>query len=244
MLCPTISPLPCNCFLRSRFSPRSFLASMAFLTRMRVFSSESGFSRKSKAPSLVARTAVSMVPWPEMMMTSGASSMSRIRCSTSRPSMPGNHISSSTTSKGRFFVVSSALSPESADEVLYPSSCKTPCKDSRMLDSSSTMRMLCIELCGVCFALGALGFGGDRQLNYKARSHRRVFFNPHRTAMLLDDTSDDGKPQSSAAFLSGKVREKKFFLQLLAHSRPSIRHDDLDCVFGFEQRGRDVDLAH
>ena len=35
-----------------------------------------------------------------------------------------------------------------------------------MLDSSSTMRMLCIELCGVCFALGALGFGGDRQLNH------------------------------------------------------------------------------
>ena len=44
---------------------------MAFLTTMRVRSSESGFSRKSKAPSLVARTAASMVPWPEMMMTSG-----------------------------------------------------------------------------------------------------------------------------------------------------------------------------
>ena len=62
-----------------------------------------------------------------------------------------------------------------------------------MLDSSSTMRMLCIELCGVCFSLGALGFGGDRQLNYKARSHRRVFFNPHRTAMRLDDTSAKSK---------------------------------------------------
>ena len=33
----------------------------------------SGFSRKSNAPSLVALTAVSMVPWPEMMTTCGRS---------------------------------------------------------------------------------------------------------------------------------------------------------------------------
>ena len=39
-------------------------------------SSESGFSRKSYAPSLVALTAVSMVPWPEMMTTSGRFSRS------------------------------------------------------------------------------------------------------------------------------------------------------------------------
>ena len=36
-----------------------------------IFSSESGFSTKSNAPSLVERTAVSMVPWPEIMMTAG-----------------------------------------------------------------------------------------------------------------------------------------------------------------------------
>ena len=34
---------------------------------------ESGFSRKSKAPSLVALTAVSMLPWPEIMTTTGRS---------------------------------------------------------------------------------------------------------------------------------------------------------------------------
>ena len=38
---------------------------------MRVRSRERGFSRKSYAPSLVALTAVSMVPWPLMMTTSG-----------------------------------------------------------------------------------------------------------------------------------------------------------------------------
>jgi len=37
------------------------------------FFEESGFSMKSKAPSFVARTAASMLPWPEIMMTAGAS---------------------------------------------------------------------------------------------------------------------------------------------------------------------------
>ena len=34
---------------------------------------ESGFSRKSKAPSLVAFTAASMLPWPEIITTTGRS---------------------------------------------------------------------------------------------------------------------------------------------------------------------------
>ena len=34
---------------------------------------ESGFSRKSKAPSLVALTAASMLPWPEIITTTGRS---------------------------------------------------------------------------------------------------------------------------------------------------------------------------
>ena len=33
----------------------------------------SGFSRKSNAPSLVAFTAVSMLPWPEIITTTGRS---------------------------------------------------------------------------------------------------------------------------------------------------------------------------
>ena len=59
---------------------------------------ESGFSRKSKAPSLVARTAVSMVPWPEIMTTTGRSEAGIfwMRSSASRPSMPGSQMSSRT----------------------------------------------------------------------------------------------------------------------------------------------------
>ena len=62
---------------------------------------ESGFSRKSKAPSLVALTAASMLPWPEIITTTGrsANGISRMRASTSMPSMPGSQISSSTSSQ-------------------------------------------------------------------------------------------------------------------------------------------------
>ena len=61
---------------------------------------ESGFSRKSKAPSLVAFTAASMLPWPEITTTTGRSAkgISWMRASTSMPSMPGSQISSSTSS--------------------------------------------------------------------------------------------------------------------------------------------------
>ncbi len=60
------------------------------------FSMVSGFSRKSKAPSLVAFTAVSMVPWPEMITTTGrfAKAISCIRASVSNPSIPGSQTSS------------------------------------------------------------------------------------------------------------------------------------------------------
>src|ERR1039458_4652353 len=49
---------------------------MAFFRTINVRSMDNGFSRKSKAPSLVARTAVSMLPCPDIMMTSGWSSIS------------------------------------------------------------------------------------------------------------------------------------------------------------------------
>ncbi len=62
---------------------------------------ERGFSRKSNAPSLVALTAASMLPWPEITTTTGRSEkgISWMRASTSMPSTPGSQISSRTSSK-------------------------------------------------------------------------------------------------------------------------------------------------
>ena len=53
----------------SLFSRARRRSSRAWRSTSSVFSSESGFSMKSYAPSLVVRTAVSMVPWPDIMTT-------------------------------------------------------------------------------------------------------------------------------------------------------------------------------
>jgi len=75
--------------------------SSAFFATTSTRSMESGFSRKSKAPSLVALTAASMLPWPEITTTSGRSGrgISWMRESTSMPSSPGSQMSSSASSK-------------------------------------------------------------------------------------------------------------------------------------------------
>ena len=58
--------------LSPMFSRLSSAASSARRTASRSFAVESGFSRKSYAPSRVASTAVSIVPWPDIMMTGEA----------------------------------------------------------------------------------------------------------------------------------------------------------------------------
>src|SRR5436190_4929332 len=215
-----------SCFLRSRFSRRRRLESIAFFSRISVLSTERGFSRKSYAPNLVARTAVSIVPWPEIMMTSGAFSLSRIFSRVSSPSIPGSQTSSSTTSKRRLRRTSRQASPLSATEVLYPSSSSTPRSDCRILDSSSTMRMLCM----LDDSRRDKVFRSHRQLNHKFRSHWPVFLYPNRTAMVFDDAVHDGQAQSRPSFLGGKVRQEEPFFQFLRNSVAGIGNCDFDGV--------------
>ena len=54
--------------------PRAGAGAARCATTSTVFSSDSGFSTKSKAPILMARTADSMLPWPEII-TTGASTL-------------------------------------------------------------------------------------------------------------------------------------------------------------------------
>ncbi len=46
----------------------------------------------------MARTADSMLPWPEIITTGVSTCRSRIRASVDRPSAPGSHTSSRMTS--------------------------------------------------------------------------------------------------------------------------------------------------
>src|ERR1700722_15646720 len=239
MLSPTITLFGTSCFLSSRFSSRSRLASIAFLMRIRVLSIDSGFSRKSYAPSLVARTAVSMVPCPEIMMTSGAFSFSRIFSRVSRPSIPGNHTSSRTTSNACLLMISRPASPLSAIEVLNPSSSSTPLSDWRIVGSSSTMRMLCMLVDGRC---------GDRirnyrEFNYEARAYGLSLFNTNRAVMVFDNAIYDGKPQAGAALLGGEVWQEQPLLQFTRNPVAGVSDDDLDYVAGDHQSGGNLNFA-
>src|SRR5580698_10768357 len=239
MLSPTIMLFGINCFLSSRFSSRNRLASIAFLIRIRVLSMESGFSRKSYAPSFVARTAVSIVPCPEIMMTSGAFSFSRILSRVSRPSMPGNHTSSRTTSNACLLMMSRPASPLSAIEVLNPSSSSTPFSDCRIVGSSSTIRMLCMLIDG--------GRGdcirNHRQFNHKARADGLIFFHANGAVVVFDDTVHDGKSEAGAAFLGGEVRQKQPLLQFPRNAVASIGDGDFHHVAASDQYSGNLNLS-
>src|SRR5271165_633811 len=236
MLSPTMTLLAWNCFLNSRFSLRSRLASIAFFSTINVLSIDNGFSRKSNAPSLVARTAVSMLPCPEIMMTSGWSSFSTSFSSVARPSTPGNQISSRTTSTDLWRRVSMHSSPLSASSALYPSSSSTPCSELRIWDSSSTIRMVCILLDWVGH------FGGHWQLYDKSSSHGGILFYPNRPVMIFHNTADNRETKSGAAFLGGEIRQKKSFLQLRGDAVPGVGDGDLDRIAITQQHGGDIDL--
>src|SRR6266576_3265033 len=227
-----------SCFLRSRFSRRRRLESIAFFNRISVLSTERGFSRKSYAPSLVARTAVSMVPCPEIMMTSGGLSRARILCRVSSPSMPGSHTSSRTTSKACFSSRSRHASPLSASPVLKPSSSSTPRRESRMPDSSSTMRMLCMLGGGCCGR-----FRSERKFHDEAGANRLILFDPDGALMVFDDAAHDGQAQTGAALLGGEIRQKEFFLQFLGHSVTGVGDSNLHGIATGDETGGDSDFA-
>src|SRR5277367_2616080 len=143
------------------------------------------------------------------MMTSGAFSFSRIRSSVSRPSIPGSHTSSSTTSNPCLLIISRPASPLSAIDVLKPSSSNTPLSDCRIVGSSSTMRMLCMMADG--------GFDDsvqyDWQLDHEPGADRLILFYANGSAMVFDDAVHDGKSQAGAAFLGREIRQEQSFLQ-------------------------------
>jgi hypothetical protein len=96
-LVPTVASIGAPPVLEAR--RRRLPASSARSTVRSSFASDSGFSTKSKAPRRVASTAVSTLPWPDII-TTGHSSVAAPDHSRSSvmPSVSGIQISSSTRS--------------------------------------------------------------------------------------------------------------------------------------------------
>ncbi len=113
----------------------------AFFTVMTVRSRLKGFSIKLNAPNFVARTAVSIFPWPEIITTVASFPSSFNFCSVASPSIPSPSQMSSKMQLKTFVLTSSRhASPDSAVSTAKPSSPSTPRKVSRMPFSSSTTR--------------------------------------------------------------------------------------------------------
>ena len=116
-----------------------FACFKASFTVFKSFCSVMGFSRKSKAPILVASKAVSIVPCPDIITTglvinfSFTHSLRRVM-----PSQSGIHISNKIKSGILFFLSSRASVAFSATKISKPSSIRISLSNSLMPNSSST----------------------------------------------------------------------------------------------------------
>src|SRR6185312_12137291 len=157
------------------------------------------------------------------MMTSGAFSSLRICSRVSRPSMPGSQMSSSTTSKLFPASVSRPASPLPTDCTLYCSSSRTPVRESRIPDSSSTIRMLGMRCSHVRYAIS-----GDGQLNYKTCAHRLVFFHANGAVMIFHNPAYNCQAQPGAAFLGREIWHEQPLLSLLRDALPAVGDADFN----------------
>src|SRR6202790_3053941 len=167
-----------------------------------------------------------MVPCPEIMMTSGGLSNSRILSRVSSPSTPGSQTSSNTTSNGVLRSRSRTASAFPTDELEYPSSARMPARESRIPASSSTMRMLCMLGGRRCRSR----FENNGKFDDESRTHRLVFFHADRAMVVRYDAAHDGQAQARAALLGGEIGQEKFLFEFAAHAVARVGHGDLNCV--------------
>jgi hypothetical protein len=117
----------------------------ARLTAASSFCRAIGFSRKSWAPMRVASTAVSMVPWPDIITTGMLSWPAADHSLRSvMPSVSGIQMSSSTRSGRAWLRAARAAAAFSASCTSWPSSRRISESSSRMPTSSSTTSIFAI----------------------------------------------------------------------------------------------------
>ncbi len=126
------------CFLRARFSASSLWCAPASRTLFTIWLRFRGFSTKSNAPSFIAATAVSTVPYAVMSTTwvSGETCLSARK--RSRPEVPGIMRSVTTTCTRCLRHSSSARLAPGAPRTRMASRLKMVSRDWRFAASSST----------------------------------------------------------------------------------------------------------
>src|SRR5215467_11282567 len=205
----------------------------------------------------MAVTAVSILPWPEMMTTGSSGWVFLMMFKTSRPSrrLPCSQMSRMTSWGRRSSTALSASSESRASRVRCPSSCRKPATISRMSASSSTIRMsaaICRSLARwlsspaagggglwfiVRYRLGRCPAHGQRYADQCAvgplRSRRRIL-QCQRPPVLFDALLHDGKtkPRAFLCPLGRHIRLKQTHAVLLGQAGAIVDHLDVDPVAG------------
>jgi len=134
----TISWLPTR-RRRSRFSSSRRFSLSVLSTVSSSLSVESGFSRKSAAPSRVARTAISILACPEIITTGSEIPSPRTSSSSTSPSLPGITTSDIIMSNRRVCSNSSARAALSQTVASWPAMRKARASEASVFWSSSTI---------------------------------------------------------------------------------------------------------
>src|SRR5690606_24894330 len=202
-----------------------------------------GFSMKSYAPRRIAETAVSMLPWPEIITTGRLGCMVLISSSRARPSRrdPCSQMSRKTSRGTRSAMAASALSASCAVRVSCPSSLRMPATSSRISSSSSTIRMsdaitYLLDFTVICHR-GPRLIGtapvGRRQDHCdhgpaSAMKIRRSVMELQPTSVVLDDLLDDSEAKASAFFPSRHIGLEQALPVFARQALAIVHHVDAD----------------
>src|SRR5665213_3376733 len=246
----------CLSSLTSRF--KRDVSSARVATRMRR-SDLKGFSMKSYAPRLIAATAVSILPWPEII-TTGTSAWSRLTCSSNcSPSslLPCSQISRNTRCGRRLPISASAESLSRAVRVVKPSSSRMPATRSLISASSSTIRMslamgypLSCQLPVAASIFGSLlvatagavvsDAGGFVSAVVVSLTSGLAAW-PDPAAVVLQDPADDGEAKTGALLARRHVRFEQPGPAHLRQADPVV--DDVDQDIVILACGDDLDTS-
>src|SRR5579864_3524703 len=209
----------------------------AFSTVSMSLSLEIGFSRKSRAPSLVARTAISICACPDII-TTGAATPCRFKSSSrERPSLPGMTTSERMRSKCRDLANSKAFAALSHTVASCPVNRKARDKEASVLASSSTMRRcamsgnrpphisakLDLVARGMNFPQGLNIIG---QFDHESRTASGFTLHADSPPVIADHRLNYRQSQSSAMLFAGVIRSEDA-LALLTR-QPSTGISDFD----------------
>src|SRR5690349_1439644 len=171
----------------------------------------------------MAFTAVSMEPWPEIIMTCVVGTNSFTRRKASSPSISGIQMSRIMRSGGSVPYIFNASIPLAATDTSYPSSSRMLRRDVRIASSSSTTRIDAdITPFSLPHALHRTIL--HRQIERKDGSLRMVVPHMDLSFVICDNPADDRQPQPGSRLLTSKIRHKQPFLILRRNAGPFVRH--------------------